>query len=210
MKIDLDRIQKYLNWISTKMTLDQNASDITRTTPHIKNVYRGKVYYCSFGVGIGSEERKNNRPCVVLQRHSSNLSSPNTIVAPITNSSSTLDIVVPIATQYNTDHTIKLSGNVLLANIVTVSKIRLGAYITDLPPAEMKKIDEALARATDLYHYYKDLEDNLKDKITYLSKVKSQRNEAQDNLKDLYTLLGVADFTNAKVKIQELLAKKCE
>ena len=203
IQIDLARTQKYLEWMKTKLFLDYTAANAANR--NIKNVYRGKVYYCSFGVGIGSEQEKNNRPCVVLQRHASNMTSPNTIVAPITKSSSTLDIVVPIATQYKADGTILLEGHVLLGNIITVSKARLGNYITDLPPAEMKEVNKALSLSVELYPYYKDLEDKLNDKLNYLTRVKDQRNQAQDTLKELYNLLGVSDVDNAKQKIHELL-----
>ena len=80
---------------------------------------------------------------------------PNTIVAPITHSNSTLDIVVPIETQF------KDSGSTLLkvmschGNIVTISKARLGDYITDLPPSEMKKMNKSIAISVDIYRHYK-------------------------------------------------------
>ena len=207
MQIDLARAQQYLDWMKTKLFLDCNAK-IAATNPstkHIKNVYRGKVYYCHFGLGIGSEQEKIYRPCVVIQRYSANLSSPNTIVAPITKTSSTFDVVVPIATQYKDNGEILLEGHVLLGNIVTVSKARIGDYIANLSPTEMKEVNKALAISVELYPYYKDIKKSLNDKLQFLDKVKDQRNEAQDNLKEIYELLQVSSADDAKQKIQELI-----
>lgn len=203
MEIDLARINKYLDWCKQKLYLDYKAKTAQRR--NIRNVYRGQVYNCYFGIGVGSEQEKNNRPCVILQKHAANMSSPNTIVAPITKSSSTLDVVVPIATQYNPDGSILLEGHVLLGNIVTISKARLTNLVTKLPPNEMKNVDLALSYSVELYPYYKDLEDKFNKKIEYIAKLKAERNLAQDNLKEILELLGETDISVAKLKIQEFL-----
>ena len=126
MNIDLTKTQQYLEWLKNKLYLNAIA-------PSAKNriIYRGQVYRCNLGIGVGSEECKE-RPCVILQYNSANKTSPNTLVAPITHTSSTLPIVVPITAQTDTSGKLILDGNVLLGNITCVSKARLGDYITDL------------------------------------------------------------------------------
>lgn len=203
MNIKLDKVQKYLDWLKMKMYLDIKAS--TAKKKSIRFVKRGQVYFCNFGVGVGSEQEKNNRPCVILQNFEGNRNSPNTIVAPITHSNSTLDIVVPIETQFKDDGSTLLEGHVLLGNIVTISKARLGDYITDLPPSEMKKIDKSIAISVDIYKHYKNLDDQLKDKLEYIASIKSQRNKAQDDLKELLDMLDSKDINEAKSKIESFL-----
>lgn len=198
MNIDLRKVNKYLDWLKTKMHLDVLASNATNK--NIRFVKRGQVYCCSFGVGVGSEQEKNNRPCVILQNYEGNRNSPNTIVAPITHSKSTLDVVVPITTQYKPDGTILLDGHVLLGNIVTISKARLGDYITDIPTHEIKLIDKALAISIDILSYYKDMESKLNDKINYIERLKKQRNTAQDELKEILGLLKCKDINDLKTK----------
>ena len=149
MNIELSKVNKYLDWLKTKLYLDVKASNAPDRT--IRFVKRGQVYQCYFGVGIGSEQEKNYRPCVILQNYEGNRNSPNTIVAPITHNNSNLPVVVPIATQHKPDGSILLEGHVLLGNIVTISKARLGDYITDIPSHEMKKVDEAIAISVDIY-----------------------------------------------------------
>ena len=60
-------------------------------------------------------------PCIILQYNSANASSPNTIVAPITHTTSRLPIVVPIADQFDSTGKLILDGNVLLGNVTCVS-----------------------------------------------------------------------------------------
>ncbi len=60
MNIDLTKIQQYLEWLKNKLYLNAIASSAKN-----RIVYRGQVYRCNLGIGIGSEECKE-RPCVVL------------------------------------------------------------------------------------------------------------------------------------------------
>ncbi|HBN84233.1 MAG TPA: type II toxin-antitoxin system PemK/MazF family toxin [Clostridiales bacterium] len=132
IKIELSIVQKYLEWLKTKLYLHLKADNASR-----RAVKRGEVYKCSLGEGIGSEQCKE-RPCVILQSNAGNAKSPNTIVAPITHTTSTLQIVVPIADKRNLNGDVILDGNVLLGNIICVSKARLGEYVAKLEPKESK------------------------------------------------------------------------
>ena len=195
MNIDLSKTQQYLDWLKDKLYLNAIASSAGKRT-----IFRGQVYQCNLGIGIGSEECKK-RPCVVLQYDSANKSSPNTIVAPITHTTSTLPIVVPIADKLDSKGNVLLDGNVLLGNIVCISKARLGDYIADLTPDEMKQVDTAIALSLDLIHYYKTLQNNYNDKLQYIEKLKCIRNDlktdlanSQQQLKDYQTLLDKYQF----------------
>lgn len=173
INIDLTKTQQYLEWLKDKLYLNASAS-----TAQQRMVFRGQVYHCNLGIGIGSEECKK-RPCVILQYNSANKTSPNTIVAPITHTPSTFPVVVPIADQYDTSGKLILNGNVLLGNIVCVSKARLGDYITDLTPNELKKIDNAIARSLDIRHHYDTLMNKYNDKLAYIEKLKEKRCELE-------------------------------
>lgn len=144
-------------------------------------IYRGQVYRCKLGIGIGSEESKE-RPCVILQYNSANRTSPNTLVAPITHTTSTLPIVVPIADKVDSTGKIILDGNVLLGNITCVSKARLGDYITDLTPNEMKAVDKAISISLNINHYYQTLQNDFNDKLQYIEKLRESRSKLQSDL----------------------------
>lgn len=159
----IDRIQVYLEWIKDKMELHLKADECAN-----RKINRGDVYICNLGRCIGSEQEKS-RPCVVLQIQSRNDKSPNTIVAPITHTESTLDVVVPINSQYDDKGNLILDGNVLLGNVTTVSKARLGRYITKIEEPEMTKIDTALAISLGLLERYKKLENMYNDKVNHVN-----------------------------------------
>ncbi len=176
MNIDLTKAQQYLEWLKDKLYLNAIA-------PNSKGriVTRGQVYRCKFGVGIGSEECKE-RPCVILQYDSANKSSPNTIVAPITHTTSRLPIVVPITAQTDASGKTILDGNVLLGNITCISKARLGDYITDLSAQEMKAVDKAISLSLDINHHYVTLQNMYDDKLEYIEKLKNSRTQMQAEL----------------------------
>lgn len=176
MNIDLTKTQQYLEWLKDKLYLNAISSSAKNRV-----VYRGQVYRCKFGVGVGSEECKE-RPCVILQYNSANKSSPNTLVAPITHTTSKLPVVVPIADKTDSAGKVILDGNVLLGNITCVNKARLGDYVTDLTADEMKAVDKAISLSLDVHHYYQTLENMYNDKLQYIDKLKTARASLQTNL----------------------------
>ncbi|NLM76137.1 MAG: type II toxin-antitoxin system PemK/MazF family toxin [Clostridiaceae bacterium] len=207
INIDLAKTQMYLEWLKTKLFLDYNAHSARRRV-----VKRGEVYWCKLGQNIGSEECKE-RPCVVLQYDAGNVTSPNTIVAPITHSSSTLPVVIQISDKYDLAGNVILSGNVLLGNIVCVSKARLGDYITNLTPDEMKRVDEGIAISLDIKRHYDKLRNMYNDKLQYIEKLKSKISGLEEKLrkeetqfrefKDLLAEYGLNDIKELKTLIAD-------
>lgn len=199
MNIDLTKTQQYLEWFKNKLYLNAIA-------PSAKNriLYRGQVYRCNLGVGVGSEECKE-RPCVILQYNSANRTSPNTVVAPITHTTSALPIVVPIAEKKDSSGKLILDGNVLLGNITCVSKARLGDYIADLTADEMRAVDKAISISLDTNHYYQTLQNMYNDKLQYIEKLKNNRSSLQADLAakqqyidDFKKLLDTYDFSDVQ------------
>lgn len=174
--IDLQRTQLYINWLKEKLYLNYIA-------PNAKNrpIYRGEVYRCKFGFGIGSEQSKE-RPCLILQYNPANLTSPNTIVAPITHAPSNVPVVFPVETQKDLSGKVILDGNVLLGNITCVSKARLGTYITKLSKKEMLAIDEIIAKSLGILHHYTTLQNMYQDQLQHLQKVKEKNEVLQKEL----------------------------
>lgn len=199
MDIDLTKVQHFLEWLKTELYLDTIA-------PRAKNrlVKRGQVYRCNFGMGVGSEMQKD-RPAVIVQNAVGNMKSGNTIVIPITHDASVLPCTTNITPQYEADGiTLKLDGQANASNIMCVSKARLGEYICDLPSSDMKAIDESLAKTMDLMRYYANISQKLTDKLEYIAKIKAERNDAQDTLKEVYIALGL-DEASGKEKLMQTL-----
>ncbi len=212
INIDLAKTQIYLEWLKTKLFLDTKANSAKNRV-----IKRGEVYRCFLGQNIGSEECKE-RPCVVLQYDAGNSKSPNTIVAPITHSTSILPIVIPISDKLDSAGNVILDGNVLLGNIICVSKARLGVYITDLSPNEMKSVDEAIAISLDVKRHYDKLNNMYNDKLQYIDKLKSKISALEEKLqnedahlkefKDLLTENGLKDINELKSMITDKVDKK--
>lgn len=207
-QIDLSRTQQYLEWLKTKLYLNSNAQNAKN-----RIVKRGEVYNCYLGQGIGSEECKE-RPCLIIQNDVANAASPNVIVAPITHSTSKLNVVVPILDQLNKDGKIILDGNVLLGNIVCVSKARLGSCVGSLSPIEMEKVDEAISISIDVKRYYDKLMNIHEDKLVYIDKLKEkvkilevEKDTYKDEINKLEKLsleLGFDNLEEMKDKIKSI------
>lgn len=198
MKIELGQVQKMLEWLKTKLYLDsisQNARS--------RAIKRGQVYRCNFGCGIGSEMQKE-RPAVVIQNDVGNNRSGNTIVIPITHDTSTLPCVADITPLTDETGNVLLDGQANASNMMCVSKARLGDLVGSLSKADMKKIDEAIAKAVDLMGYYSDLTKRLNDKLEYISKIKEERNKAQDELEDLRKTLELSQDESLKEHIVKM------
>lgn len=156
MSIDLSYIQRLLDWVKKQVFLDSISSAASK-----RRIRRGQVYWCNFGFGIGNEIQKE-RPAVIIQNDSMNISSGNTIVIPITHNTKTLNCIVPIKERLNSDGTILLDGSANTSNIMCVNKARLGDYICDLTNSELKDISRSLSGTVDVMKYYSDLEKKYK------------------------------------------------
>lgn len=192
MKIELDKVQELLEWMKTKLYLNTKVEQANK-----RFVKRGQVYNCYFGIGIGNEIQKL-RPCVILQNNIGNFKSGNVLVAPITHTFKNIPSIKKITTKYNSYGSILLDGYINVSNIQCVSKSRLENYITVLSKEEMKEIDEAIAISLDLMHYYAKVKNSLEDKIKYIQKIKSERNEAQDQIKELLEICNTKSFDELK------------
>ena len=168
MNIDYFEIKQHLDWLKEKLFLNGNA-DKAKT----RIVLRGEVYECNLGIGVGSEERKK-RPCVILQNNTANKHSSIVLVAPISHTSRISPVVIPIAEQKDASGNIFLNGNVLVGNMTSVSKARLGTKISVLSKAEMDAIDQSIIVQTGLLNKFETLNRIIADKDTYIEKLKNK------------------------------------
>lgn len=181
-QMPISKAVKMAQWLSEKLHLLGNVDSAKG-----RKVFRGQVYWCKFGENIGSEQCLE-RPAVILSNNPANLSSSNVIVAPITNTGSTSDSVYAL----NRPSTSKVKGYVLLGNIVTVSKARLGDYIDKLDSkTEIPKIEEAMYNSLGVAGKIVKIKDQLDRTTKYLETVKQQRNKAEDELKEIKREIGL-------------------
>jgi mRNA interferase MazF len=99
---------------------------------------RGDVYWVNLDPVIGSEIRKT-RPAVVVSNDSCNRYGTRVVVLPITSNVDSL---------YPGEANVEVKGRPARAlgdQIRSVDKARLGRRAATLTPAEMARVDEALA-----------------------------------------------------------------
>lgn len=166
LKISIFKVQHMLDWIKTKMYLDANSEKAKS-----RIVRRGEVYQCNFGIGIGSEMQKE-RPCVIIQGNVGNLNSSNVIVAPITHTLKPIPSMASITTQKDENGLIILDGHVNLSNIQTVSKARLGKYITKLSKQDIENINFSLYISLGLIKNINKYENKIDNLKKYIEKLK--------------------------------------
>ena len=106
----------------------------------MKEIKRGEIYAVDFGTGFGSEQG-GTRPSLILQNDIGNRHSPTTIVAAITSrkTKATLPTHITIKTSG-----LKTESTVLLEQIRTIDKARLGEYIGKLDSKTLAAVDRAI------------------------------------------------------------------
>lgn len=114
---------------------------------------RGEIYNTDFGVGLGSEQM-GIRPALIVQNNTGNFYSPTIIVAAITSSRHDK---ASLPTHYNvgTDTGLEVPSIILLEQLRTVSKERLGDYIGELSSRDMKRLIYPLSVSLGMIRFQK-------------------------------------------------------
>lgn len=185
MSAELSNASEFLTWLNTMTRLNSISPNAKK-----RFVTRGQVYWCHFGLNIGSEISKTSpRPAIIVQNFSANRSSSNTIVVPVTHHTSSLPCMVPLTPMKDESGSVILDGQVDTAQIVCISKARLGDLITSLPDAQMKKIDRSIAISLELLKYHSEELQKYARLKAYSDKLKAERNAAQDKLHQISALI---------------------
>lgn len=202
MSVELSNAQQFISWMNTKSYLNTIAQNAAK-----RFVKRGQVYWCHFGLNIGSEMSKTTpRPAVIISNFMTNKNSPNVIVVPITHNKNQLPYLVPLTPVTDASGNIVLDGQVDTADIICVSKARLGDLITTLSTAQMKDVDKSISISLDLTHYYTNIENKYNKLTQYVTQVKNDRNSTQDTIKQLKEIISKNGFDEStQIKIKELL-----
>lgn len=162
--VPINKMTRFLDWVKKKIKLDFNSNKAED-----RIVFRGEVYGCNLGIGIGSEKRKH-RPALVLQNDTGNRFSGNTIIAPITNSEGVKKVSakIPENKYKRKGKNYYLSGYVDLSQIRIISKSRLTSkFIANkFDDNDMKRVNVKLLSSVGLYSKYeKMINQRKRDKI---------------------------------------------
>ena len=103
-------------------------------------IRRGDIYYADLRPVIGSEQG-GVRPVLVIQNDIGNKHSPTTIVAAITGRKTKAALPTHVAIMTSG---LKTESTVLLEQIRTIDKARLGEYIGRLDGKTLAAVDRAI------------------------------------------------------------------
>ena len=113
-----------------------------------KPYYRGELYYADLGKGIGSEQ-EGYRPVVIIQNNLGNKYSPTIIVAPVTTNHES-KAKLPTHCYIGAESGLDASSVILLEQLRTIDKKRLGNYVGRLNRTHLRQLNHALAISVDL------------------------------------------------------------
>jgi mRNA interferase MazF len=109
---------------------------------------RGEIYYADLDPVFGSEQG-GRRPVLIIQNDLGNQHSPVVIVASVTStqakSTRPIDVMLTAGTAGLTKQ-----SRVLLNQLRTIGKRRLGRYVGQLDDAQMQQVDHALMQSLGL------------------------------------------------------------
>lgn len=106
----------------------------------MKEIKRGEIYAVDFVTGFGSEQG-GTRPSLILQNDIGNRHSPTTIVAAITGRKTKAALPTHVKIMAKG---LKTESTVLLEQIRTIDKARLGEYIGRLDSNTLAAVDRAI------------------------------------------------------------------
>lgn len=106
----------------------------------MEQIKRGEIYYANLCPVVGSEQG-GDRPVIILQNNKGNLHSRTTIVAAITGELDKPNL--PTHVIFKSD-CMKKESMVLLEQIRTIDKSRLGRFVGTMDSKTMKRVDKAI------------------------------------------------------------------
>lgn len=198
MSIELSDANQFISWLKTKTHLNSLAPNAAK-----RFVKRGDVYWCHFGINIGSEMSKSTpRPAVIVSNYQTNKNSSNVIVVPVTHSERDLPYSIPINPVKNENGDVILDGYADTASVTSVSKARLEDLIAKLSAAQMRDIDKGIAISLGLLRYYNNEKEKYDSLLQYAAQIKNDRNISQDALNKIKDAITLYDFSE---KSQEII-----
>jgi mRNA interferase MazF len=103
---------------------------------------RGEIYFADLDPVVGSEQG-GRRPVLIIQNDMGNQYSPVLIVAAITTAPTKVAYPIDVAIM-SVDTGLFKGSRVLLNQIKTIDKQRLGRYVGQLNAAQMAQVDQAI------------------------------------------------------------------
>lgn len=158
-----------------------------------KSIKRGDIFYILKKGDVTGSEQEAGRPGIVVSNDNGNANAPVvSVVYLTTKEKKTLPTHAEVFC--------KLPSTVLCEQVYTISKERVGDYITSCSPKEMEEVNAALAIALGLENYSADAEEQIKDLKVTLERMSERMQEREQVINRLEEQLMLsADDENISV-----------
>ena len=137
---DNSQVETLLQTLAKRLAVTNGKKQYGYLRKDIKEIKRGEIYAVDFGTGFGSEQG-GTRPSLILQNDIGNKHSPTTIVAAITGRKTKAALPTHVKIMAKG---LKTESAVLLEQIRTIDKARLGEYIGRLDSKTLAAVDRAI------------------------------------------------------------------
>jgi mRNA interferase MazF len=126
------------------MSMDESPPPPTNSSPAAGPAFprRGAIYYVDLDPIVGSEQG-GRRPALVIQNDIGNEFSPVVIVAAVTSHLAVRARPTDVAIEPGSSG-LRTHSRILLNQIRTIDKRRLGRFVGELLPEDMARVDEAI------------------------------------------------------------------
>lgn len=201
MSEELSQAKNFISWIHKQTYLESIVPNAAK-----RFVKRGQVYWCHFGLNIGSEISKTTpRPAIVVSNFQTNKVSSNVLVIPVTHRKSDSLYLVPITPVIDDDGKVLLDGKADVASVTCVSKARFTDLITTLSAAQMREIDRGLSISLDLSKYYTAKANDLDLANQHIEQLKAERDFFQNLLNQIQNIVAEDNAEQVQEQIKKLL-----
>ena len=201
MSKELENAESFLKWLQTKAYLNAMAESAAK-----RFVKRGQVYWCHFGINVGSEISKTTpRPAIVVSNFQTNKGSSNVLVIPVTHRKIDSLYLVPITPVIDDDGKVLLDGKADIASVTCVSKARFTDQITTLSAAQMREIDRGLSISLGLSKYYTAKVNDLSLANQHIEQLKAERDFSQNLLTQIQNIVAEDNVEQVQEQIKKLL-----
>ena len=158
-----------------------------------RNILRGQIYWCDFGSEKIQGVQSGIRPAIILSNNVGNKFSPTIIVSAIT---SRIEKSNKVPTHLKINNCgLKTESVVLLEQVYTINKNKLGNYIGCIDEVNLKRINKII--------------DISMKEIKNIDKIANNlREEIERQLKDIYAYEDVIRTTKNNIIVNELLKER--
>ncbi len=112
------------------------------------SIKRGEIFWIYLDPTKGAEQA-GGRPCLILQNNVGNDLAPTTIIAPLTSKSYSKEFPTNVNIPGKTAGLVS-NSTVILSQIRTIDKRRIGKKIGTLPDGYIEKVSKAIKKSLDL------------------------------------------------------------